>query len=119
MLLADLGIDIGNLLTVVGEAGTRREETRAEVAPGTLFMTRNGPDNQSVDGVFGRDSVVSVTSDKMLVDGAAGSDAGRVIAFSSNDGLVRGSSPLLHVERNAPGVALFSSVTSFSGATAD
>lgn len=86
-ILAELGINVRSF-GVVGEAGTQF----AEVAPGTLCAF--SPETQLVDGVWGRDSVVSETS-KFSAGGAAGTTADRV-AFAFNGDLAMGSSPLLH-----------------------
>ena len=88
-ILAELGIDVGNLHVVVGEAGTQF----AEVAPGTLCAPSF--ETQSVGGVFGRDSVVSETN-KFSVVGAACTTADRVApAFAFADVLDMGPSPSL------------------------
>lgn len=107
-ILADLGINLLEL-PVVGEAGTQRGQPRAEVAPGTL-LSRSSLESQSVDGVFGRDSVVSGTMG-FPVGGVAGSSTGRV-AFGFADGLAMGSSPLLH-QRGVPGGAVLPALPVF------
>ena len=96
-------------LLVVGEAGTHRGQPRAEVAPGT-WLSSNILESQWVDGVFGRDSVVSGTMG-FPVGGVAGSSTGRV-AFGFADGLAMGSSPLLH-QRGVPGGAFLPALPVF------
>ena len=87
-ILAELGIHVRNF-GVVGEAGTQF----AEVAPGTLCAF--SPETQLVDGVWGRDSVVSETN-RLSAVGAAGTTADRVaLAFAILSDLDMRSSPLL------------------------
>ena len=106
-ILAELGIDVGNLHVALGEAGTQS----VEVAPGTLFAAPS-PETQLVDGVFGRNSVVSETSSKFAVV-AACTTADRVApAFASTDVLVMGPSPSLH-QRGVLGDALFPALPAF------